>query len=283
MLESFVTSPYITPERIEIAIKFALTLIVGFPLIKILTKVVVRMLSKHLTAQSEMIFRRIVWYTLLVFLLVTALNQLGFKLSALLGAAGIFGVAIGFASQTSFSNLISGLFMITEKSFLVGDTIQIGNTVGVVLSLDLLSVKLRTFDNSFIRIPNENLIKSGLINISRYPIKRSDFEIGISGKTDMQKAQDIAREVISQNTLALKDPAPFVAISKFTESAVILKIGVWASKENIYACSAKIKIELYERFKQENIVVPIPPRVYTLTDNDRKFFSQIINTTNNLK
>ncbi|MCB5250265.1 MAG: mechanosensitive ion channel family protein [Candidatus Cloacimonadales bacterium] len=283
LLENFQISEWLTPSTVSIAIRFILTLLIGYPLIKALTKIFVRLLSRHLTPQSEMIVKRIIWYTLLTVLWVSALNQLGFKLSALLGAAGIFGVAIGFASQTSFSNLISGLFMITEKSFVVGDTIQIGSTVGVVLSIDLLSVKLKTFDNRFIRIPNENLIKAELINISRYPIRRTDFEIGISGKSDMQKAQDIVREVISQNELALKDPAPYVAISAFSDTEVILKVGIWANKENVYKCGAQMKIELYERLKKEGVVVPIPPRIYAMTDEDRWFFSQLIAKKNSIE
>ena len=78
------------------------------------------------------------------------------------GTAGIAGIAIGFASQTSVSNIISGIFLISERPFSVGDQIQVGTTKGIILSIDLLSVKLRTFENQLIRIPNESLIKSGV-------------------------------------------------------------------------------------------------------------------------
>ena len=76
-----------------------------------------------------------------------------------------------FASQTSVSNIISGIFLISEQPFQVGDLIKVGETKGVVLSIDLLSIKLRTFDNQLVRIPNENLIKNELSNITRFPIR----------------------------------------------------------------------------------------------------------------
>ncbi len=261
---------WFTPERITLIIRFVLTIAIGFPLIKILKKVILKFLSRYLTPQSEMIVQRFVWYTLMIILLVSALNQLGFKLSALLGAAGIFGVAIGFASQTSFSNLISGMFMISEKTFSVGETIQVGGTLGEVLSIDLLSIKLRTFDNRYVRIPNENLIKSEMINISRFPIRRSDFEIGVSYKSDLQQVFKVIKEVISNNEFALKEPQALILVNQFADSSIILKIGVWTTKENYIECTNTIKIELYEKFKQEMIEIPFPQRILTVIQNDKK-------------
>jgi hypothetical protein len=94
-----------------------------------------------------------------------ALHQAGLKLGVLPGAAGILTVAIGFASQTSASNLISGLFVIAERPFVVGDIIRVAETTGEVLSVDLLSVKIRTFDNLYVRIPNEGIIREHGIEI----------------------------------------------------------------------------------------------------------------------
>ncbi len=271
---------WITPERIALLVRFVLTLLIGFPLIKLLKKVIIKFLSKYLNPQSEMIAQRFVWYTLLIMLVVSALNQLGFKLSALLGAAGIFGVAIGFASQTSFSNLISGMFMISEKSFAVGDVIQIGGTTGIVLSIDLLSVKLRTFDNKYIRIPNENMIKSELTNISRFPIRRADFEIGVSYNSDLKHVINVIKEVISQNQYALNEPQPAVSIGTFADSAINIKIGVWATKEHYPDCADSLKIEIFERFKAEQIEIPFPQRTFTLAESDRQFLSQSITSAN---
>jgi len=103
----------------------------------------------------------------------------------LLGAAGILTVAPGFASQTSASNLVSGLFMIAEHPFGVGDTIRLGSIAGEVPSIDLLSVNLRTPDNLYVRIPNETMIKSEITNLTRFPIRRLDLEIGVAYKENL--------------------------------------------------------------------------------------------------
>src|SRR5262249_54810678 len=122
---------------------------------------------------------QISFYTVFVLFLFATLDQLGFDLSVLLGAAGIFSVAIGFASQTSASNFISGLFLIFEKVILEGDVITVDGVTGEVMSVDLLSTKIKTADNLFVRIPNEMLIKSKLINLSRFLHRRLDLIITV--------------------------------------------------------------------------------------------------------
>ena len=135
-----------------------------------------RLAGRRASPHQMMLLRRGSFYLILALFLVSALHQLGFNLGVLLGAAGILTVAIGFASQTSASNLISGLFLLAEKPFAIGDTIRVGTTTGEVLSVDLLSVKLRTFDNLYVRIPNESLIKAEMTNLTKFPIRR--LEIG---------------------------------------------------------------------------------------------------------
>lgn len=107
-----------------------------------------------------------------------------------LRAAGIAGIAIGFASQTSISNIISGLFLISEKPFAVNDVIKAGDTTEIVLSIDLLSIKMRTFDNLYIRVPNEKIIKEELTNVTRFPIRRLNIDISVAYKEDLARVKE---------------------------------------------------------------------------------------------
>ena len=153
-----------------------------------------------------MIVRKGIFYTGAFIILITVLRLMGFKLTALLGAAGIAGIAIGFASQTSISNIISGLFLISEKPFAVDDVIKVGDTMGIVLSIDLLSIKIRTFDNLYIRIPNEKIIKEELINVTRFPIRRLNIDISVSYKEDLSKVKGILMEIARNNPYCLENP-----------------------------------------------------------------------------
>ncbi|HNW24860.1 MAG TPA: mechanosensitive ion channel, partial [Candidatus Cloacimonas sp.] len=130
------TGDFITPEKISLIIRVILILVIGIPLIRLIRSIAKRIVKDRLSPQSEQLVVRSVYYVAILILLITLLNEFGFRLSAILGAAGIFGVAIGFASQTSFSNIISGIFLISEKPFQVGDVVQVSSNIGTIESID---------------------------------------------------------------------------------------------------------------------------------------------------
>lgn len=254
----------VSVEAVLMVVRAALLVLFGLLLASLAARFVQRMFAKRLTLHHLQLFRRIVFYTILALFLASALWELGFSLAVLVGAAGVLTVAVGFASQTSASNLISGLFLIGERPFAVGDIIQVGSTTGEVLSIDALSVKLRTFDNLFVRIPNETLIKSEVINLTRFPIRRLDLKLGIAYKEDIKRAENVLREVAEKNTLCLDDPAPLFIFLGFGDSALELQFSVWAKRENFLALRNSITLEIKEAFDAAGIEIPFPHRsLYT--------------------
>src|SRR5690606_11130162 len=149
-----------------------------------------------------------------------SLNESGFKLTVFLGAAGILTVDLSIASQTSASNLISGLFLIAEGSFEISDTVQMtlirGHTIeGEVISIDLLSVKLLTQDNVYVRVPNEQLIRAPVYNLSKFPIRRIPFTLAINFHEDIIKVREVLLDVANKYPLVLADPRPAVTVTAF--------------------------------------------------------------------
>ena len=190
-------------------LKAAILLIAGWGIARFIGRSIQRIPDSILTLHYRSIVRHAVNYSIYAIFIVMAVRQLGFDLTVLLGAAGILTVAIGFASQTSASNLIAGIFLLMERAFSVGDVIKVGDITGEVLSVDLLSVKLRTFDNLFIRIPNENLMKSTVTTMSRFPIRRYDMQIGIAYKEDIRRARDVLLRVARDFHLCLDSCFPY--------------------------------------------------------------------------
>ena len=183
-------------------------------------------------------------------------KSLGIDTSAILGAAGIAGIAIGFAAQTSISSLISGFFLLSEKPFAVGDTVKIDTTTGVVLSVDILSVKLRTFDNLFVRIPNETIIKSNLTNITRFPIRRLDLNFFLAYREDLEKVRDILFGLAGENRYCLENPPPFFGIDGLENSGVSVLFNVWFESSNFWNIKNSILMEIKKRFEAEGIEIP---------------------------
>lgn len=238
----------------------SLILVAGF-LLNLVLRLLIRPWKKQLTPQAMMILRKAISYLVTVLVVITVLQQFGVKLTGLLGAAGIAGIAIGLAAQTSLSNIISGGFLIWEKSFQVGDAIRVGEHTGVVESIDLLSMTLRTFDNLSIRLPNESLVKREVINITRYPIRRFDVTIGIGYGEDPERVVEVLRQVADHNVNVLEEPEPLIGMIGFGESELKIFMGVWHEKEDYLKVRHSILRDIWVKFREEKIEIPYPHRV----------------------
>jgi small-conductance mechanosensitive channel len=189
-----------------------------------------------------------------------ALQTLGFDLSIVLGAAGFATVAIGFAAQTSASNVISGLFLIGERPFAVGDTVTIANTTGIVLSIDLLSVKLRTYDNVFVRVPNETAMKAEIRNLSRFPVRRVDLVVRISHDADLAAAHALLLRLADDEPFALDEPRPQVFFQGYGESGAELQLSAWATREEFFKLKTALAIRVPQALRAAGFEAAVPTR-----------------------
>jgi small-conductance mechanosensitive channel len=253
-----------TRETVVPALRIAFLMGVGLPAIIITSALVGRATAKKLSAQSAMLAKKTVLYFGIIVIVVAVFQQTGYELTALIGAAGVAGIAIGFASQTSLSNIISGIFLISEKPFQVGDIIKVGETKGTILSIDLLSVKLRTFDNQLVRMPNETLIKEKVTNITRFPIRRVDLNIGVAYKEDPRRVRDILLDIADKNSHCLDEPEPLFRSLNFGDSALEFLFAVWCVKSDYLKVNTDMMLEIKVRFDAEGIEIPFPHRtLYT--------------------
>jgi small-conductance mechanosensitive channel len=235
-----------------------LTFLIGLAIAIGLARLAGKLVQRHGTAHLAMIARKGVFYIGLIIVVATTLLALDVNLTAALGAAGILTFAIGFASQTSLSNLISGLFLLGERPFEVGDLIIVGGTRGIVLSIDLLSVKLRTPDNLFVRLPNESIIKNEFTNVTRFPIRRVDVNIGVAYREDPQRVMRVLREVADANPYCLDEPEPLVLFKDFGASSMDFLLGVWVEKTQFLKLKNSIMVDVKARLDAEGIEIPFP-------------------------
>lgn len=253
----------INTERFsEILVALVLALI-GFLLARVISNTFIRTMGMRFNAHQRLVWRRGIFYFIFLLFVMASLKEAGFKLSVFLGAAGILTVALGFASQTSATNLISGLFLIGEGSFEVGDTIQItlirGHTIeGEVISIDLLSVKLLTLDNVYVRLPNEQLIRAPVHNLSKFPIRRIPITLSIDFHEDIIKVREVLLDVAKKHPWVLDEPKPAVTVTAFRESSIELLFAIWCRRENFL----KVRDEMQERirngFLDNHIEIPVP-------------------------
>lgn len=250
-------------ERLSEIIVAIILCFIGFLTARLVSNAFIRTIGSRFNAHQRLLWHRGIFYFIFLLFIMTSLREAGFKLSVFLGAAGILTVALGFASQTSATNLISGLFLIGEGSFEVGDTIQItlirGQTIeGEVISIDLLSVKLLTLDNVYIRLPNEQLIRTPVMNLSKYPIRRIPITLAINFHEDILKVRQVLLDVAAKHPLVMDDPKATVTVTAFRESSIELLFAIWCRQEN----SLKVRDEMQERirngFLDNQIEIPVP-------------------------
>lgn len=215
-------------------------------------------MSHRFSKHHSQIISRLLFYIILLLFLFSGIKQLGFNLTVFLGAAGIFTVAISFASQTAASNLISGIFMLFEQPFKIGDTLEIQDITGTVESIDLMSTKLKTPDNKLIRIPNETLIKSKITNLSFYKERALTCTVNINLQSNITQARNLLMQVANDNPFVLKNYPVDVCVEAFLDGGIVLQLITWVRNKNL----KNTKTQLYENIKtvfdQEGIALVDP-------------------------
>lgn len=251
-------SKYFNEENLERLIIAAIILVLGLILIHGISYLVKRLLPKTLSKQRQMIISRAINYTGYLTLGAVIIAELKIPVAPLFGTAGVIGLVVGVASQTSIGNIVSGFFLVSEKSFEIGDVIKIGDKSGVVYSIDLLSIKIKTFDNLLLRIPNQTIISTELTNVTKFPIRRLDFNVSVAYKEDLKKVKEVLERIARQNPLCLDEPEPLIVFKEFGNSSINIVLGVWFEKTNFLAVKNSVFQDIKSTFDTEGIEIPFP-------------------------
>lgn len=252
-------SQLLTIGNIVKAVTGSVAIVIFYVLFRLVRRLIKRAAEKKLEAHTASIITKFLSYIFYVGIGVYILSLFGINVSAIWGAAGVAGLAVGFAAQTSVSNLISGLFVLTEKTMKIGDFIEVDGVSGTVDEIGLLSVKIHTLDNQLIRIPNSTIINTKLMNYATYDLRRFSFPLEVSYDTDPQAALDAAMAVPPRCPSAVLDNPDYAPVALFTglgESGVNLSLNVWFKRQDF----VKIRNEVFAGFlnicKERGIEIP---------------------------
>lgn len=179
---------------------------------------------------------------------------------AVLGAAGLAGLALGFAFKNIVENYLAGILLSTRNPFEIGDAVEIGGMTGKVALLTSRDTVLVTLDGNHLRIPNATVMNSVLLNYTRNPKRRFDFTVGVSTEFDLQEVRRIGLEAISANPGVLADPKPLTVIDALGDSSVSVKFFAWLDQtESDFLKTKSESIRLVkEAFDEAGIEMPEP-------------------------
>jgi small conductance mechanosensitive channel len=150
---------------------------------------------------------------------------------ALVGTAGIVGIAIGFAFKDLVENYMASVLLSLRQPFEPNDHVDIDGFEGKVVRLTSRATVLMTLDGNHIRIPNGRVFKAVILNYSRNPWRRFDFTIGIAADADLAEAQDVGIRVLQRIPGVLEDPAPSSSVVEVGDSSMPIRFFAWVDQE----------------------------------------------------
>ena len=247
---------YLTWENLFRALGTLLILIVFWIAYRLIIKAIKKVPEAKLPASRSSVVLRFVKYAFHLISVLYVLSFFGINLNAIWAAAGVAGVAIGFAAQTSMSNLISGLFVLTEGSIHTGDTIIVGDITGIVDEVKLLSIRVHTYDNQMVRIPNSTVISSSLINNSYHGKRRFTLPVSVSYDTDMRKALEALKKAPALCPTVLSNPEPAVWFDGFGESGINMTVAVWFKPADYLQTKNDLYIAVKQVLDEAGVRIP---------------------------
>jgi len=268
----------IVPWLLSHGIKIILIVVGAFLINKIVTRIIIKAVriavvpDKSMSKEAEIkredtlirIFNGALSVLMITLVLLMVMQEIGFQIGPILAGAGIVGLAFGFGGQYLIRDLISGLFIILENQYRIGDVINIDSTGGLVEDISLRMTTLRDLDGTVHHIPHGEIKK--VSNLSKN-FARVNLDIGISYSTNLDHVIEVINRTGEElrNDPAFKDsiisPPKFVRVNDFADSAIMVKILGDTMPLKQWEITGELRKRLKIAFDKEGIEIPFPQRV----------------------
>ena len=201
-------------------------------------------------------------YTVLLFGFTLALSAAGMDFTRIALFAGAFSVGIGFGLQTVVNNFVSGLILLFERPIQIGDTIEIGATLGEVRRIGARSSTVRTVDGAEVIVPNANLIAEPVVNWTLSDRRRRVVvEVGVAYGTDPEIVLELLRSIGEVNPTVLDEPAPEALFLGFGDSSLNFRLRVWIPRfEEGFQIQSQLGVAINTALRDAGIQIPFPQR-----------------------
>lgn len=249
-------------------------IVAGFAIARLVRMVTTKYIGTKLPLGTRRNLGKTIYYLIIAIGLLTALGVSGVDLSGIALAGGIAGIVIGFATQSLFSNVISGIFLQIDKPMKIGDPVLITGKLpdvsGVVVEITTLSSRLRMFDGTYVRLPNSDVFLSEIRNYSTAAARRVEIIVGIAYKEDVAKVIGIIRKSLNETPLVLVEPQPDVYVDSLGDSAVSINVWCWVPFSIWFDMRKQIIEQIKRELDSNGIEMPFPQRVVYLAKQGRK-------------
>ncbi|MEJ6848302.1 mechanosensitive ion channel family protein [Sinorhizobium fredii] len=198
------------------------------------------------------------------------LSAAGIDLSSLALVAGALSLGVGFGLQNIVSNFVSGLILLVERPFKVGDWIVSGTTEGFVRRISVRATEIETFQHQSIMMPNSLLINASVGNWThRNKLGRSEITVTLGYASEPRRVIELLQEIAAAHPMVLKNPAPNVGFTAFGDERMTFELRIYVA-DVLTAGNVRndIRVSIYERFRDEEIGSPFPVKVEDTTPEE---------------
>ena len=253
--------PSIQGEVLLAIVRAIVVIGIGAVIAKVLDRMLVKVASDKLPIYVLKPLRQLIVAVVIGVSVLSALAALNIDVSGILVAGGIVGIVVGFASQTTVSNLISGLFLFFDRPFKIGDAVEVAGHAGIVTEIHVLSTRIRRFDGTVVRIPNESVFSSEIVTLTSKVARRVEFVVGIAYKENIREARRILTDVLEEHPLVLEEPQPEVFVEELADSSVNLRVRCWVPPRYYMDVKKELVQRCKEALDRAGIEIPFPQRV----------------------
>lgn len=261
----------ITPWSIIVTI---LIIVIGLGIARFSRVLVTKYAGNKLPPDVRSNFAKVAYYAIIAITLLSALGSSGVDLSGLLLAGGFAGIVIGFATQSLFSNLISGIFLYVDKPMKIGDPVlitgKLPDVAGIVVEITPLSTRFRMFDGTYVRLPNTEVFSSEIRNFSGAAARRVEISIGVAYKENATAVIRVIKEVLDENPLVLVEPEPNIYVDNLGDSSVNINIWCWVPFSEWFPIRMQLVELVKAKLDEKGIEIPFPQRVVHFAQTESK-------------
>lgn len=244
-------------DKAPMIIAAVLIVVVGFIVSNLIGKLVIKaMRAKGVDPSIHSFIKTVITLILKLIFILSALSTLGFDINSFVTALGAAGITAGLGLQASISQLASGIQILVNHPFKSGDYIDVGTVSGKVHEIKMMYTVLITADNKRVIIPNSYITTNNIINYNAEERRRLDLVFSISYDTDICKAKEVLKEVITANNLILTDPEPLIAVKEHAASSINIACLVWCNSNDYWDIFYYMQEAVKVSFDQNSISIP---------------------------
>ena len=191
-----------------------------------------------------------------IFLLIAFLQHMGLDMGPVLAGLGITGVILGFAFQETIGNLLSGVMIVMNSPFRIGDYIDAGSYSGTVKDMDMICVILATPDNKKITMSNRLVWGSPIVNYSDMERRRVDLVVSVPYGSDVATVKQVISSIFARYEEILPDPVPTIEVHKLSASSVDFVARPWTKPADYWKVYWRFQGEIIARLAEVGLEVP---------------------------